>query len=111
MIDWRRVPWPLWVYSAVVLFEVISLEVKTPGPIPALALYVVIMFGWLYFLLNGRRWVWIVTLGIYALGLVFYLISSSPEWQAVGLTLIGLLLLLLPVTRRFFLSRTVAPGA
>src|ERR1700712_4100193 len=110
MIEWRRVPWPLWVFSAVVLLSVILIEVKAHGPIAAKALYPIIMFAWLYFLLKGTRWVWIVTVGIYALGLIVYLISGSLNWQSVAWSLIGLLLLLLPVTRRYFSSLAVAPG-
>lgn len=107
MIELRRVPWPLWIYSAVVLLGVVLIEIKTHGPTPAKALYVCIMLAWLYFLLKGVRWVWIGTVGIYALGLISYLISGSLKWQAIALSVVGLLLLLLPATRRYF-SRSAA---
>jgi membrane protein implicated in regulation of membrane protease activity len=108
MIDWRRVPWPLWAYSAVMLLGTILVEVKAHGPIPANALLAAVMLALLYLLLKGVRWVWIVTLGIYVLGPVPEVISGSLEWQGVALSLIGLMLLLLPVTRRYFSSHTAA---
>jgi hypothetical protein len=102
MIEWKRVPWPLWLYSVALLLAVISTEVKVHGPVPAKALFAAVMFVWLYFLLKGVRWVWVVTIGVYALGLVMYLIPGSFTLQGVGLSLVGLLLLLLPDTRRHF---------
>ena len=110
MIEWRRVPWPLWIYSASVLFSATLIEVEAHGPIPAKVLFVAVMLTWLYFLLKGVRWVWMVTIGIYVLGLVPDLISRSLTWQGVALSLIGLMLLLLPVTRRHFSSHTAAIG-
>ena len=73
MIEWRRVPWPLWVYFAVVLS-------------------------------------WIFTLVINAFGLIPYLISGSLDWEGVAFGLINLLLLLLPVTRRYFSDGSVEAG-
>jgi hypothetical protein len=111
MIEWRRVPLPLWIYSVVMLLGAILIEVKAHGPSLAKALYPVVVLAWLYFLLKGVRWVWVVTVGIYALGLIPYLISGSLNWQGIALTLLGLLLLLLPVTRRYFSRNTVAASA
>lgn len=111
MIEWKQVPWPLWVYSAATLLGAVLIEVQALGPVSAKMLYPFVMFAWLYFLLKGVRWVWIFTVGIYILGLVPYLISGSLKWQGAALSLIGLLLLLLPVTRRYFSSDTAAAGA
>lgn len=105
MLKWREVPWPLWIYSAVMLVGMILIEAEAHGPILAKALYPFVMLAWLYFLLKGVRWIWIVTVGTYVLGLIPYLISGSLKWQGVFLSLIGLMLLLLPATRRYF-SRT-----
>jgi hypothetical protein len=111
MIEWKRVPWPLWAYSAFVLLGVILILVKAHGPIPVKVLYPCFMLAWIYFLLRGVRWVWIVTVGIYVLGLLPYLISGSLSLQVVALSLFGLLLLLLPATRRYFSSHSAAAGA
>lgn len=110
MIAQRRVPWPLWAYAAATLLGVMLVEVKAHGPFPAKVLFVVVMLAWLCFLLKGVRWVWIVTVGISVLGLVPELISGSLEWQGATLSLIGLILLLLPVTRRYFFNHAVATG-
>jgi len=110
MIDWKRVPWPLWIYSVAMLLAAVLLEVKVHGPVSARVLFAVIMLMWLYFLLKGVRWVWIVTIGIYVLGVVPDLVSGSLTWQGVVLSLIGLMLLLLPITRRYFSSPTAAVG-
>jgi hypothetical protein len=89
----------------------ISIEIKVHGPVSARVLFAAVMLAWLYFLLKGVRWVWIVTVGIYVLGLVPDLISGSLMWQGLALGLIGLVLLLLPVTRRHFSRHTAALGA
>lgn len=108
MSEWRRAPWPLWVYSAITLLGVILIEVKTHGPFLAKALYLLVMVAWLYSLLKGVRWIWIITVGIYVLGFVAYLISGSINWQGLALSLVGALLLMLPGTRRYFSNHTVA---
>lgn len=108
MIEWRRVPWPLWLYSVVQLLALISTEVKVHGLAPAKVLLAGVMLGWLYLLLKGVRWVWVLTIGLYALGFVLYLIPGSFTWQGVSLSLVGLVLLLLPGTRRYFSEDAVA---
>lgn len=105
MIEWKQVPWPLWFYSAVTVLGAILIEVQAHGPVSAKVLYPFVMLAWLYFLLKGVRWVWIVTAGIYVLGLVPDVLTSPLEWQGLVFGLIGLILLLLPVTRRYFSDR------
>lgn len=82
----------------------IVIEVSVHGPLLAKGLYPLVMVAWLYFLLKGVRWVWIVTVGIEVLGLIPYLISGSLGWQGLAVSLVGPLLLLLPATRRYFSS-------
>jgi hypothetical protein len=110
VIEWKQVPWPLWIYSVAMLLAAISIEVTVHGRVPAKVLFAAVMLGWLYFLLKGVRWVWIITIGICVLGLVPDLISDSLAWDGVALTLIGPMLLLLPVTRRHFSSHTAVMG-
>jgi hypothetical protein len=88
-----------------------SIEIKVHGPVSARVLFAAVMLAWLYFLLKGVRWVWIVTVGIYVLGFVPDLISGSLMWPGLALGLVGLMLLLLPVTRRHFSRHTAALGA
>lgn len=110
MIAWRRVPWPLWIYSAFVLFSATLIEVNAHGPILAKVPFAILMLAWLFFLLKGVRLVWIVTVGIAVLGFVPDVIAGSLRWQGVTLSLIGLVLLLLPVTRRYFAREPIAAG-
>jgi len=110
MIEWKRVPWPLWVYSAGTLLGTSLIEANTHGPIPAMVLYPFVMLAWLYGLLKGKRLIWIVTVGISVLGFVPDVILGGLKWQGVILGLIGLALLLLPVTRQYFSSHTVVEG-
>jgi membrane-bound ClpP family serine protease len=102
MIELKQVPWPLWAYSAVMLLGVIEVEARAHAPILAMVLYLLVVFAWIYLLLRGVRWVWIATVGLYVLGLIMYLIADSINWEGIALSLIGLLLLLLPATRRYF---------
>lgn len=111
VIEWKRVPWPLWAYAVAMLLAAMLIEIKAHGPAPAKVLFAAVMLVWLYFLLKGVRWVWMVTIGIYVLGLVPDLISGSLTLQGAVLSLIGLMFLLLPVTRRYFSSHTAAAGA
>lgn len=110
MIEWKRVPWPLWVYSVATLFAAILIEIKVHGLVSAKLLFAAIMLAWLYLLLKGVRWVWIVTLGIYVLGFVPDLILGSLTWRGAASGVVGLILLLLPVTRRYFSRQTAAIG-
>jgi membrane protein implicated in regulation of membrane protease activity len=110
MIEWKQIPWSLWAYSAIILLGTIVIEVKAHGPIPAKVLFTAVMLAWLYFLLKGMRWLWIVTIGIYVVGLILDVISGSLEWQGLALSVVSLMLLLLPATRRYFSRHTPAAG-
>lgn len=110
MIEWRRVPWTLWVYSAFGLVGVILIEVEIHGQIPSKVLFPFVMLAWLFFLLKGVRWVWFVTLGVSVLGFAGELISDSLAWNGIVMGLINPMLLLLPVTRRYFKSEPVVAG-
>jgi hypothetical protein len=95
------------VFAALVLVPVILIEVEVRGPIPVKVLYPFVMLAWLFFLLKGVRWVWIATLAATVLGFVPDLIAGSVTWQGVMGGAISIGLLLLPVTRRYFVSEPV----
>jgi hypothetical protein len=83
-------------------------EVTARGPVPAKVLLAAVMLAWLYLLFKGIRWVWIGTIGIYVLATVPEVISGSFAWTGVALSVIGFLLLILPVTRQHFFDSTAA---
>jgi hypothetical protein len=75
-----------------------------------MVLFPTLIFAWLYFLLDGVRWVWIVNLAILVLGLVLEVAFAPLDWHD-AVSLIGLVLLLLPVTRQYFSTGSTAPVA
>lgn len=108
MTSWRRVPWPLWVFAGLFLLDATLIEVKGYGPIAAKILFPVVVIVYLYFLLQGVRWLWIATIAVGVLVLLVEVISGSLEWQGVIWSVIDFTLLLLPVTRRYVLNRPAA---
>lgn len=84
------------------------IELKAHGPVEAKVLFPALGLVYLYFLLKGVRWLWIATIAVEALGLIPEVVSGSLNWLGGLLSLATLLLLLLPVTRRYFLGRTAA---
>lgn len=109
-IAWRRIPWPLWVYAVATLVAVMWIEIDTHGPVLGKVLFPIVMGAWLCCLFKGVRWVWIATIGISVLGFVPDAITGSLTVRGVSGSLIGLVLLMLPVTRRHFSART-APAS
>lgn len=108
MIEWAKVPWSLWAFAALTVASAILIETMVSGQVPSKVLFPLVMFAYLFFLLKGVRWVWIVTLGLSVLGFAGDLISGSLTWHGIALGLIGPALLLLPVTRRYFASEPLA---
>lgn len=76
-----------------------------------LIIYVVLTCAWLYFLLRGVRWVWMITVGVGLVGLLFDLITGSGTWLGISSGVVGLLLMLLPATRRHVGARTILARA
>lgn len=102
---WKRVPWSLWVYGVISLLAIGSIEISASAPSLAKGLFAVIMVAWLCLLFAGVCWIWLVTVVIYALSIVLGLGTGSLTSLGTGLGVIGLTLLLLPMTRRYFAER------
>lgn len=113
MIAWRRVPWTLWAFAVLTVAGLIVVLARASGnaPVTALIIYVGLTCSWLYFLLRGVRWVWIVTVGVGLVGTLFDLITGSGTWLGISSGLVGLLLMLLPATRRYVGARTILARA
>ncbi len=126
MIDWRRVPWTLWVWAVGVVASTVDLVVTVHHHsgwhhIATILLTLVLLSLWPYFMFKGVRWLWIATVG----GIVLFFVidiatghvsrragtvtaprpdTRGQNWYGVLIAVAQLVLLLLPVTRRFFAS-------
>lgn len=111
MIEWKRVPWSLWAYCGVVLLGTVRLEIEAHGPVGVKGFFFLVMIVWLYLLFKGTRWVWGITVVIYVLGFVSFLGSGSLSATTGISSVAGLVLLLLPATRRYFVADVSATAA
>jgi hypothetical protein len=113
MIAWRRVPWTLWAFAVLTVAGLIAVLARASGsaPVAALIIYFVVILAWLYLLFRGVRWVWMVTVGVGLVGLLFDLITGSGTWLGISSGLVSLLLMLLPATRRHVGARTILARA
>lgn len=107
MIEWGKVPWPLWVYVAVGFLAMVGDEIQKSMRASLAAPAILVLLAWDLGLRRGIRWVWIFTVGINILFLVVNLILGSHAWYAIGIYVIFPLLLLNPLTRRFFAREPV----
>jgi hypothetical protein len=115
VIDWRRVPWTLWVWAIGILVAEVALVVVViqhsgTAHVVTLILTVALVSAWPYFLFRGVRGLWIATVGLDVLFLVIDLATGSGTWYGALGGLFQLGLLLLPVTRRFFASGNNRPA-
>jgi hypothetical protein len=111
MIDWKRVPWSLWLYCATLVAGWARIEVGTHRPIPGKVLFAALMFAWIYGLLKAVGWVWTLTVVIGVLAILPYAFIAPFNWLGVVISLVALGLLLLPVTRRYFAGDTATVEA
>ena len=110
MIDWGKVPWSLWAIVALLFVELIVAFLTVRMPVGAVAAGIVIVPIWAFFLLRAVRWLWIGTVLLSALSITLDLAIGIGTWHGDVLTLVGLGLLVLPATRRFF-GKSVAAAA
>jgi hypothetical protein len=99
-LDWKAVPWTLWVYIATMLVGASFVVATAHGPALVKAGMVAFTLTWAYFLLGGVRWLWLFTLSACVLGLVLELVAGPIHWPGLALNAIGVVVLSLPVTRR-----------
>jgi hypothetical protein len=76
-----------------------------------MVVFPLVIVAWVYGLLKGVRWVWIVTVAISALGPLPDLVSGTFSWRSAISSLIGIVLLTLPVTRQYFVNQAIAGSA
>lgn len=106
MSRWREVPLSLWAFDGTMLANlVVIIAGPSDAPVGALVLAPICILAWAYFLLKGFRWLWLVTLALYA-ATIPGILTGSVHAAAAVLTIVGLILLLLPTTRAYFAVQT-----
>lgn len=111
MIEWERVPWSLWLYIAISIGQIVVLFFTVSRPIAPFVFSIVFIAAWDFFLLRAVRWLWIGTVAVGAVILAIDLATGTGTWHGDVVGAIGLGLLLLPATRRFFTANEAAPAA
>jgi hypothetical protein len=71
----------------------------------------VFIAAWDFFLLRAVRWLWIGTVAVGAVILAVDFATGTGTWHGDVVGAIGLGLLLVPATRRFFATNEAAPAA
>jgi hypothetical protein len=99
----KEAPWSLRGIVGVQLAGLVFLDVTVSQPAGLLVLGVLVVFGWNYALLIGVRWIWFLTVGIYICTLPRIVVGTAG-WGASVLTVVGLILLFVPVTRHYFFA-------
>lgn len=111
MIEWGKVPWPLWLYVAISIGQSVVLVFTASTHLALVVFSIALIAVWNFFLLKAVRWLWIGTVALGALGLAVNLATGGGTWHGDLIGAIDLGLLLLPATRRFFAASETAPAA
>jgi hypothetical protein len=111
VVDWRKVPWPLWAYAVLTLGSIPVVFVTTSVPVVFAIFTTVLLLCWTLFLLRGVRWLWLATLAIDGVSLIVDLATGAGTWHGHLISVVSLVLLLLPATREFFSSRERSPSS
>jgi hypothetical protein len=108
VIEWGKVPWSLWLFVLASVALSAWFVAQLSGPPLALVLFAVIVLAWAIALLSGVRWLWIATVAVGTLGLISRLATGPRTWYGIAGEVIGLGLLLLLPTRRYFANQPPA---
>src|SRR5690242_13062674 len=100
--NWREVPWSLWAFVVLMVSPLLVAVSTSSTPLAPSLFAVAFTFAWMFFLLRGLRWLWIVTTVLFAVFLVIGLAAESYTWYGDLLSVIQVALLLVPPTRQFF---------
>ncbi len=102
MSSWHNIPWPIKVICAWMPIGAVVIAAISHGPVVPRVLLVVIAVAWALALLQRIRWIWVVTLIVFVLGLISEILSGGLRWYGAVLTVTELALLLHPLTRQFY---------
>ena len=100
MSEWSRAPLALRVFIVISVGSGFAIAVVAHNAFGAFA--VVITLATAYLLLKGFRVVWIIVTGLYVLSFVTFPFVSGVNLRAVVGSILCLVLLLVPETRRYF---------
>jgi hypothetical protein len=103
------VPWSLGLYLLLAVGFAGWFVFQVSGPIAAQVLFSAIVLAWAFFMLKGVRWLWIATVAVSVLSFIGGLITGPRIWHGIVEGAIGIGLLLLPATRRYFASEPTSP--
>jgi hypothetical protein len=110
IIMWRGVPWPVRALCLCIGVSALVVAAATHGPAFPRLLFLGFFIGWAVLLLRGNRWIWIVTILLFAFGFLTQIVSGSVTWYGVLLILVDLALLMHPLTREFYRRGRQANG-
>lgn len=102
MIEWGKVPWSLWLYLAISVGQTIVVAFTASTHVGLLMFFIVFIGIWDFFLLKAVRWLWVGTVALGALTIAANLATGTGTWHGDLIGAVGIGLLLLPATRRFF---------
>jgi hypothetical protein len=102
MSRWLLVPWPVRVLCVLMIASALVVVVATHGPVVPRVLFLGIFLGWVVLLLRGIRWIWVVTMVLFALGLLAQVLSGNVKWIGIILIIVDFILLIHPLTRQFY---------
>jgi hypothetical protein len=111
VFDWGKAPFPLRAYVVLTTGWTLVAAFVASVPVGLTIFTIVITLIWNFFLIQGVRWLWIVTIIFGALTISFDLIASTGTWYGISLWLVSLILLVFPATRRFFQADRPAAAA
>jgi len=102
LASWGRAPWSLRAYVVIALASSVVTAVTASAPVPSRVFSVSFTGVVCFFLLRGVRWLWVLAIVFILLGLAANITGGDAKWYGVVIGVVGLVLLLLPDTRRFF---------
>jgi len=103
VIDWSRIPWSLWLLSALILLSSVPAAARGDGSAAEVILAPIISLVWVYFLLRGVRWLWFFSLAVCLL-IILAIVLGSATWEGYVESVLGAALLLMPGTRQYLLG-------
>lgn len=112
MSEWSKAPLALRAYVVLSVVEPLVIAIVANAPVAPRVFTVGLAVVVAFFLLKGVRWLWILIVALTVFGLLADpFIFSKTTWYGTLSGVLGLVLLLLPETRRYFVRDASPAGA